>query len=131
MEVAEKEKRYREELALLEDEASQCEYLMFLGMQKPSHEDLQRKAYRIEGCKTAIWMKAWCDRGMVHVRGDSDSLLLRGVLAILEDLYEGENPEAVKAHPPEFLEDISGQVIYPEIRQNGIMKCYQRLAALK
>lgn len=131
MEVAEREKKYREELALLEDAASQCEYLMVLGMQKPQHEELKRRAYRIEGCKTAIWLKVWCDKGRVHIRGDSDSLLVRGVLAILEELYEGERPEAVRAHPPEFPADISDEVIYPEIKKNGIFTCYQRLATLE
>lgn len=130
MGVEEKEKKVIEELTLLEDGASQCEYLMFLGMQREKNEDLQRNCYRIEGCKTAIWIKAWCDKGRVHFQGDSDSLLVRGVLAVLEDLYEGESPEAVRAHPPEFPKYISDEVIYPEIKRNGILKCYQRLAAL-
>ena len=102
MGVAEREKKYREELAVLEDPASQCEYLMFLGMQGQKRKP--------------------CERIFTG---------LRGVLAIPEDLYEGESPEAVRAHPPKFPGDISDEVIYPEIKKNGILKCYQRLAALE
>lgn len=130
MGIEEKEKRYIGELKLLDDAGSQCEYLMFLGMQQHGDERLRQKQYRIEGCKTAIWMKAWCDAGRVHFAADSDSLLVKGVLAIMRDLYEEESPGLVQEHPPEFLEAISADVIYPEVRRNGIAGCYQRLAAL-
>ncbi|MCD7991804.1 MAG: hypothetical protein LUK37_08530, partial [Clostridia bacterium] len=49
-------------------------------------------------------------------------------LSILEELYEGKTPEAIKAHPMRFLDYISDDVIYSEIKENGLLKCYQILA---
>lgn len=124
------EKKYIDSLTLLEDPGSQCEYLLMLGLARPARESVREDRYQIGGCKTAIWLKAWLENGRLRVSWDSDSLLVKGVLAILEDMYAGKSPQEVKAHPPCFLDHISDDVIYPEIKQNGISKCFQRLATL-
>lgn len=130
MSIEEAEKTYIEDFRLLDDAGSQCEYLMIAGMQRPADESVRTDGNRIGGCKTAIWMKAWSGADGVHFSGDSDSLLVNGVLSILEKLYAGRSVREVQAHPPEFLEYISDDVLYPEIKNHGILKCYQRLAAL-
>ncbi len=48
----------------------------------------------------------------------------------MDKMYNLQYIQDVKGHPPEFPDYISDEVIYPEIKQNGILKCYQRLAAL-
>ena len=93
-------------------------------------KDIKTELYRIGGCKTAIWLRTEETKGRVKFTGDSDSLLVKGVLAILDKMYNLQYIQDVKGHPPEFPDYISDEVIYPEIKQNGILKCYQRLAAL-
>ena len=53
-----------------------------------------------------------------------------GVLSILEELYQARTPEIIKSHPMRFLDYISDDVIYPEIKENGLSKCYQILARM-
>lgn len=130
MTIAEAEEKYTNDFILLDDAGSQYEYLLFLGMKYQGNESLRISSNRIGGCKTAIWLQAWCGEDGVHFSGDSDSLLVKGVLNILDDLYSGKSPEQIRLHPPIFLEYISDEVIYPEIKNNGILKCYQRLATL-
>ncbi len=131
MKPMEVERKYINDLTLLEDAASQCEYLLMLGMREASCEEIRRDCYRIGGCKTAIWLKAWMEAGTIRLIYDSDSLLVKGVLAILKDMYTGSTPQEVAAYSYSFLDYISDEVIYPEIRHNGIRTCFQRLAALK
>lgn len=69
------------------------------------------------------------DRKLI-LTADSDSLLVRGVLVMLCEVYNGQRVRDIKVHPPGFVDYISDEVIYPEIKQNGLLKCYQRLAAL-
>ena len=101
-----------------------------LGMEKPLLDSLRVDRYRIGGCRTAIWLRAEDRDGMVHFYSDSDSLLVRGVLSILEELYQARTPEIIKSHPMRFLNYISDDVIYPEIKENGLSKCYQILARM-
>ena len=70
------------------DPGAQCEYLLMLGMEKPLLDSLRVDRYRIGGCRTAIWLRAEDRDGRVHFYSDSDSLLVRGVLSILEELYQ-------------------------------------------
>lgn len=130
MDIAEVEKVYVNRLIQLEDPGSQCDYLMMLGFEIPSEENLREDVNRIGGCKTAIWLKAGQKDGRVAFTGDSDSLLVRGILMILSEMYNGRMTDEVRGHPPGFLDYVSEEVIYPEIKHNGILKCYQRLAAL-
>ena len=81
------EKKYIDSLLRLQDPGAQCEYLLMLGMEKPLFDSLRVDRYRIGGCRTAIWLRAEDRDGMVHFYSDSDSLLVRGVLSILEELY--------------------------------------------
>lgn len=118
---------YTDAFRQLADPAAQCDYLIQLGMGQHSTEEIHRDEYRIGGCKTAIWMKTVLQSGRIHITADSDSLLVKGLLAILEELYQGSTPAEVAAHPPRFIAELQDEVIYPEIKQNGILKCYQRI----
>lgn len=122
------EKKHIDSLIQLQDPGSQCEYLLMLGMEKPPLDSLRVDRYRIGGCKTAIWLRAENRDGVVHFSCDSDSLLVRGLLSILEELYQGRTPDTIKSCPMKFTDYISDDVIYPEIKENGLSKCYQMLA---
>ncbi len=130
MDIAETRKKIINDLELLNDASSQCEYLMLLGMQWSAGTQIRKDCYRIGGCKTAIWLNVWRGADGVHFSGDSDSLLVKGILHIMDELYTRKSPQEIQQNPPDFLEYISDDVIYPEIKNNGISKCYQRLATL-
>ena len=90
MGIRETENAYIEDFKQLEDAESQCEYLLQLGMrQRIPEEELRRDAYRIEGCHTAIWLKTELRGDRVYFQGDSDSLLVKGILLILKEMYDG------------------------------------------
>lgn len=131
MEIAEIEKKYVDDLTELEDAGSQCDYLMMLGMQRAQNADIRSEQFRIGGCKTAIWIKKENSNGILKFTGDSDSLLVRGILTILWEMYNGKDLQEIQNHVPGFLEYVSDEVIYPEIKHNGILKCYQRLATFR
>ena len=130
MDMFQAEAKHIDNLIQLQDPGSQCEYLLMLGMEKLPFDSLRVDRYRIGGCRTAIWLRAEDRDGMLHFYSDSDSLLVRGVLSILEELYQARTPEIIKSHPMRFLDYISDDVIYPEIKENGLSKCYQILARM-
>ena len=89
MDIWEKQKLYKKNFQILDDAASQSEYLIRLGIKYKGNETIQRPQYRIEGCKTAIWVKCEEDERSVSFQADSDSLLVKGMLFIFDDLYQG------------------------------------------
>ena len=82
--------------------------------------------------KSLCWIPcAWTgtgleDAGLQYGSGQRTGM----VLSILEELYQARTPEIIKSHPMRFLDYISDDVIYPEIKENGLSKCYQILARM-
>ncbi len=118
-----------ERLKALGDPLSQCDYLMMTGLSRPEIPEIKVPRCRIGGCKTAIWIETGEKDGTVWFRADSDSLLVRGVLALFDEMYAGVSASEAAAYPPLFIEEISEEVIYPEIRQNGLKKCYEAISS--
>ena len=117
MEIKDKQQTYKDNFELLDDPMSQSEYLIQLGN-------------RIEGCKTAVWITTEEKAGKSHFKADSDSILVKGMLHIFEDLYQDREIEEIRKNPPDFAEAVSDEVIYPEIKHNGLLKCYEKIANL-
>lgn len=123
----ERNKEISERFDLLGDSFSQCDYLMTLGMSKPSIPQIRTDQYRIGGCKTAIWIRIGRSDQTVLFETDSDSLLVKGVLSLFDELYAGAAAEEICKCPPLFIEHISEDVIYREIKTNGLQKCYLKI----
>ena len=128
--VAGRMREITDRLRSLGDPFSQYEYLLTEGMRRQNCPEVQKDAFRIGGCRTVIWSHAEKSDGKVVFLADSDSLLVKGVLALFDELYNGTLAEDAAACAPEFLKDISEEVIYPEIRQNGLRKCYEKIRRL-
>jgi len=122
---------YTHQFTALQDAGSQCDYLITLGLQKSPAGPIKTDSNRISGCQTAIWINVKGTENCLHFTSESDSLLVCGILAIYEDLYDGKSQEEISSNPPDFLGFISDEVIYPEIKQNGLLKCYKILCTFQ
>lgn len=127
-EIMGKEKKYIDDLSLLDDPASQYDYLLDLGMRYQGDTTIRTDTWRVAGCKSALWFCTENHEHRLHLRGDSDSVLIRGMLHIFTDIYEGHSEKEIQEHPPEVMMYISDAVIYPEIKNNGLSKCYQLIS---
>lgn len=114
----------------LGDPFSQYDYLLTEGMGRKASPEIHKDAFRIGGCRTVIWSSAEERDGRVIFRADSDSLLVKGVLSLFDELYDGIPAAEAASCEPAFLKDISDEVIYPEIKENGLQKCYEKIRML-
>ena len=66
----------------------------------------------MRGCQSQVWMVAEPQAdGRIHVRADSDAILVKGLVSLLLRLYDGRTPQEILANPPTVLETGgSGQV---------------------
>lgn len=129
MSAGERQRDYRRLFRELSDPDSQLDYLFSLGL-TPPEEGLRQPEYRLPGCKTAIWFSPWREGQQVYFRLFSDSLLVNGVFSIYRELYLGRTVDHIRNAPPHFLEDISDEVLYPDVKRGGLWTCYERLTAL-
>lgn len=109
------------------DELAQFDYLVDIGVAFGRKSEIEKDENRIRGCKTAIWFKMDGRK----IAASSDSLIVLGLLAILTEMYNGQPAEKISVNPIRFLDVVSEQVVYPEIRENGIRRIFGILSGSK
>lgn len=90
------------DFALLDDWEDRYRYVIELGKALPDlPEALRTEQNKVRGCASQVWLStdlAQSDRGKVFaLQGDSDALIVRGLVAILLALYQGKTPDEALA----------------------------------
>ena len=49
---------------------------------------------RVKGCQSSVWFDITCKDGKLYFDADSDSLIVKGLVAILHQLLNGQPAEA-------------------------------------
>ena len=86
---------------LLEDWDQRYQYLVELGERLPAFPDeLRTEANHVKPCMSTVYVAASPDPdnpGQVRYRGDCDTAIIKGVLALLIDLCSGRSVAEVEA----------------------------------
>jgi cysteine desulfuration protein SufE len=89
-----------DDFALLDDWEDRYRYVIELGRAMPPLDPaLKTPATKVEGCASQVWL-APAVTGVgadarFDFRGESDALIVRGLIAVLHALYSGLDPRAV------------------------------------
>ena len=78
----------------LDDWEDRYRHVIDLGKaMEPLDESLRVPATKVEGCASQVWLvpelEGDGDAATFHFRGDSDAMIVRGLIAILIALYDG------------------------------------------
>ena len=89
-----------ENLSFLEDWEDRYRYIIELGQALPPLEEHERNAHnKVNGCVSQVWLVSAAGReGSVPTltyRGESDAMIVRGLVAILIALYSGRPVEEI------------------------------------
>ncbi len=60
---------------------------------------------RIKSCQSGVWIDYYLKDGRIFLREYSESLIIRGVLAVYVTLVSGRLPEEVAEFEPRFVRD--------------------------
>ncbi len=84
-------------------------------------ENLKTEQNIVKGCQSQVWLHAALnDQGQVMLQGDSDALIVKGLVALLLAVYSGSTPEEILATPPEFLKALGFEGNLSPSRANGL-----------
>ncbi len=107
-------------------------YVLELGRAlAPLSEAEQADTARVEGCVSQVWLIIEPgDNGTLVFRGNSDSLIVRGLIAIMFMIYSGHTPEEIVALDPAPILSALGldQHLTPQ-RANGLLAMIKRIQA--
>ena len=79
-----------ETFELLEDWEDRYRHVIDLGKALPDmSEALKVPATKVDGCASQVWLHITIDNGVLTFIGESDAIIVRGLIAVLMTLYSG------------------------------------------
>ncbi|MBY6161262.1 SufE family protein [Mameliella alba] len=79
-----------EDFEFLEDWEDRYRMVIEMGKDMaPMPEALKVPATKVEGCASQVWLHMAPEDGNFHFQGDSDALIVKGLIALLHRLYDG------------------------------------------
>ncbi len=79
-----------ETFAFLDDWEDRYRHVIDLGKAMPPLDHSFRvPALKVEGCASQVWLRPMINDGSFDFQGESDAMIVRGLIAILHALYAG------------------------------------------
>ncbi len=82
----------------LDDWEDRYRHVIELGRAMPPLDDAFKvPALKVDGCASQVWLRPLVVNGRFDFQGDSDAMIVRGLIAILHHLYSGLTLDQVRA----------------------------------
>lgn len=131
--IAATAERLREDFAFLEEHRDKVEHIIDLGKRlAPMPDALKTEDSKVRGCQSQVWLVADPEpaTGRLHLIADSDAILVRGLIALVLELYDRRTPREILDNPPTVLEEIGLQRFLTPGRANGLYAMVGRIRGL-
>ena len=98
----------------------------------PLPEEDKNDQNLIDGCQSKVWFTCRLEDGKIFYKGDSDAILVRGIVALLIDVLSGHTPKEIIDANLYFIDRIGLREHLSPTRSNGVaaMLKQMRLYAL-
>ena len=120
---------------LLGDWEERYGYLIDLGRKLPGLRDAEKnEEHRVHGCQAMVWMILEPDPerpGALRIRADSDAFIVRGLIAVLQLIFNGRTPdEILQADAKATLSRLGLDQHLSPTRKNGLFAMVERIRTL-
>ena len=107
-----------EEFSSLNDWTERVAHLIALGRDLPGMCETRRaQAHLIQSCVARVWLSAERRGDVVVFHADSDTAIVRGLIALLLRVYSGRRPDEILAGDAGFLDRIE---LGPQTRRSRV-----------
>ena len=119
----------RENLSYLDDWEDRYKYIIELGQALPAlAEDEKTAANKVQGCVSQVWLVTERDRDSLTYRGESDAMIVRGLVAILVALYSGRPAtEIATTDAIQIFDELGLREHLSTQRSNGLVAMVNRI----
>lgn len=90
-------------------------------------ESLKTEESKVKGCQSQVWLHAEFSHGKIQYVGDSDALIVRGLVALVLKIYNDSTPEEVISTPPSFMQSIGLSQNLSPSRANGLFSMIKQV----
>ncbi len=113
----------------LDDWEDRYRHVIELGRAMPEMpEALKVPATKVEGCASQVWIHPVITDGRFDFQGESDAMIVRGLIAVLHALYSGLSvAEVQRVDAPAELARLGLDRHLSSQRSNGVRAMVQRI----
>ena len=126
----------RSDFAILDDWEDRYRYVIDLGRSlEPLPPEAHNDATKVRGCVSQVWLERLtgvdeAGREVLKFRGDSDSHLVRGLVAIAIALFSGRSASAIlDTDAAAFFKELGLEAHLTPQRSNGVRAMIERIRA--
>ena len=115
----------KEDLDLFSEWEDRYGYIIDLGKQVSLPDEMKTDKNKVNGCASQVWLDMNWNRSnnskVFNIEGDSDALIVKGLIAILLSLYKGKTlVEAQAVDPRAEFEKLGLNAHLSSQRSNGL-----------
>ncbi len=119
-----------EDFSFLPEWDERYAYLIELGQQMaPLPVEYRTEENIVRGCQSTVWLYRECQDGKVLLQSDSDSLIVKGLAALLMKVYSGQPAEDILTTDLTFFEGTGLSKHLSSQRANGLMAMIDEIKA--
>lgn len=129
MQIEEKIEKIKKDFSISTDWETKYEKIIEYGKKWQGLEDsFKTEDLKVKGCQSQVWIKAElsADKKIVF-RGDSDAIIVKGLVAIVLTVYSGETPDTILKTEPLFLKEIGFDSGLSPSRTNGLYSMIKQI----
>ncbi len=121
MSLRERQQQLITKFSVIEDPQERLAAIVSRAKKWPGPDDEERiDAHLVRGCMSKVWLVGRLEESRCRFRMDADSPLVKGVVALLCELYDNAPPEEVLSVEPELLEALAISAQLSPTRLNGL-----------
>lgn len=131
MTVAEKHRQLYEAFSLIPDRQERLSAIVERARRGRTFPPEQKIAgNRVPGCVSPVWLTGSIVQGRVHLQVDAEAPVVRGLVRLLCELYDGAAPADVIENEPRLLDDLDLLRDLSPTRRHGLEAVRKRIVAI-
>ena len=94
---------------------------------QPLDEKYNTEQNLIEGCQSRVWLQADYSDGLIHFQGESDAVIVKGIVSLLIKIISGHTPDEILNADLYFVDKIGLKEHLSPTRSNGLVAMLKQM----
>jgi cysteine desulfuration protein SufE len=130
MTIQEKQDEIIEEFSAFDDWMDKYSLLIELGNELDTFDEANRLEQNlIDGCQSKVWLHGEMNQGRIVFQGDSDAIIVKGIVALLLKVLSGHTPDEILESELYFIDKIGLKEHLSPTRSNGLVAMVKQIKA--
>ena len=128
MSIEEIQQEIIEEFSIYEDWMDKYSYLIELGNNLEALDPKDKNDQNlIKGCQSRVWLVAELKDGKIYFQGESDAVIVKGLVALLLRVVSGRTPKELIENDLHFIDDLGLKQHLSPTRANGLLAMVKQI----